>query len=239
MLWFGWDCLQLPSLMSRGCIVTPHFLREHHGPTPKALGDSAGFATHTRRGIAIAATDLACGDLSAAERSSVIHQRRRAGQSPRFEQVTEMGRLGLIVYLMLATTAGPWPCCCAVRRLLGDAAFKHRATACHHGNCSHYSCCHPQAGKRTRNPDGSAPYQKPECPCRQIPARLAVLPESVRAPTANVPGFPQRNSGGSAVLADRAHTTGALTFAMYAVRESDLACPTPRQMLSTLHVLLC
>jgi hypothetical protein len=91
-----------------------------------------------------------------------------------------MFRVGVSLYLMLTTLAGPWLCCCTSIRLLSAATPASRAEG---GDlpCVVHSCCHNRTDTaRHKNSERQPPKKTPSpdksCPCRQGHLNVASLP---------------------------------------------------------------
>jgi hypothetical protein len=94
-----------------------------------------------------------------------------------------MIRVGVSIYLMLTTLAGPWLCCCTTTRLLAPTtpaplAERHLPTSPAHKSC----CCRhqttaPDSESGTSAPPAPSSPGRP-CPCQQRQSNLASLPTS-------------------------------------------------------------
>lgn len=83
-----------------------------------------------------------------------------------------MLRAGLNLYLMFATLAGPWLCCCTTARL-GDQLVSLVKKG-YHGSSS--CCCkHASEPQNKRNSDNSQPSKVPPCPCQENRSHLVPL----------------------------------------------------------------
>ena len=92
-----------------------------------------------------------------------------------------MARIGLSIYLMFATLAGPWLCCCAPQRLRAPFALRPtkeqgQPPAHSQGSC----CCHQQPA---RCPEPEVPADRPRdpdkrdhpCPCGESRPQAVAL----------------------------------------------------------------
>lgn len=85
-----------------------------------------------------------------------------------------MVRIGVSIYLMLATAVGPWFCCCTTMRLLGSVvpaesggggrSHSARAGCCHH---KHQSKKLPEQNRSEKTPDRHDQPGQPSCPCQE------------------------------------------------------------------------
>ena len=89
-----------------------------------------------------------------------------------------MVRLGLVTYLVLATLAGPWLCCCTathlggrLNALPGRAETSPAASRC----CGHHAGGHQHQEHRKKAPQER---HSPDCPCRQDSSQAVALAES-------------------------------------------------------------
>lgn len=82
-------------------------------------------------------------------------------QSPQIAQA--MIRIGLAIYLIFATVAGPWFCCCSATRLANALGQLTRARESHVNSCSQRSGCCSCRHAAQQGSDESPP--KPRCPC--------------------------------------------------------------------------
>src|SRR5262245_66683577 len=77
-----------------------------------------------------------------------------------------MARIGLTLYLMLATTAGPWLCCCTAGRLPVFAVKTTHKAPSNGGCCGHHDGCpDPSDTKQDQSPQ-SPPAPDTPCPCK-------------------------------------------------------------------------
>lgn len=87
-----------------------------------------------------------------------------------------MVRVGLCLYLMFATVAGPLFCCCTLGPSAArpDRPAKQESRA--HGCCQHHTTTVPQDQTHQSSPEQRhRPADGPSCPCRQDGSRQAVL----------------------------------------------------------------
>lgn len=86
-----------------------------------------------------------------------------------------MFRIGLSVYLMFATLAGPWLCCCRLPRLSARFATLLRNDEAKSAESNHSCCQHRAPVKDSR----TVPHPNaPSCPCqgtRQVEPALVLL----------------------------------------------------------------
>ncbi len=91
-----------------------------------------------------------------------------------------MFRLVLIHQLVLSLLVGPMLCCCTTARLGHDASPPPRSTAS--GDQSpRKHCCggdqkSPDGGRKA--PGGEKPGDPANCPCKDAPAKVVVVPEA-------------------------------------------------------------
>lgn len=152
-----------------------------------------------------------------------------------------MVRIGISVYLMLATLVGPGLCCCTTPRLLAALAHPGKTEQ------PRLSCCphHHQSGVAD-HPTGpeQAPQKReqpghPDCPCQENRATLALL---------------SPDSESALQLLSRHLASGWMTFVgalpmavpqfVAGLTGVPGGCPafpflTARDMLRSLHVLRC
>ena len=97
--------------------------------------------------------------------------------------VSVMARLVVISYLVLATAAGPWLCCCTAERLHAAVNLVAGRVGIGEGPLSPASCCHLR--QHAPHPDSGASPGRPGerdqdgpcgCPGREDASLAAVLP---------------------------------------------------------------
>ncbi len=144
-----------------------------------------------------------------------------------------MFRIGLSVYLMLATLAGPWLCCCQLPRLSARfVASLQKEKAKPAG--SH--CCRCQEHVPVKDSEPSNPPKAPTCPCQSNRPALVLL-ESDEAKQLH------RDSNAQAV--DLLHFDSLSEVVVPSVGLMLTSSPlsplalTVREILSTLHILRC
>lgn len=103
--------------------------------------------------------------------------------------IRAMWRAGLTIYLVLATVAGPWFCCCTTFRLLD---WLIPAPAEEEGPVPACSCCceSSPAIDAPSHDDSQQPSQPPlECPCQQQRSETVAMaaPAPERAPVGELP----------------------------------------------------
>jgi hypothetical protein len=93
-----------------------------------------------------------------------------------------MVRIGLITYLMLATTAGPWVCCCTAGQVTNALASTLPGQGDVPSNpiCHSSTCCHrngtPATQQEPKKSDSERPQREgPSCPCQDYKPVLASL----------------------------------------------------------------
>ena len=76
-----------------------------------------------------------------------------------------MFRMAVISYLVLATLAGPFLCCCNAARIAAMLQSDPATSACRHGHCCH----HRDAVQETeqRAPSKNTPDPTKPCPCQE------------------------------------------------------------------------
>ena len=156
-------------------------------------------------------------------------------------------RLGLTVYLMLATVAGPAFCCC----LPGHFAALWTAASAKHSEsqrtCSCPACCHEQAPSEPSRQDVALPSRgqsnhpnDSQCPCKSAGAQAYAV-VSINSVAAKQ----LQQLGGSERAADLVGSLGTVasgpTIQGIALGCDCLIAPfqTPRDMLRALHILRC
>ena len=144
-----------------------------------------------------------------------------------------MFRIGLSVYLMLATLAGPWLCCCQPPRLSARfVAFLRNDEAKVIEN--HHSCCQHRVPVKDSHPTNLP--KAPSCPCHDNrPALVTPVSDGTRQL--------HRDSNAQAVdLWDYDSLSGVVmpSFGL-TLSSSALSSPvlTGRDILSSLHILRC
>jgi hypothetical protein len=142
-------------------------------------------------------------------------------------------RIGLSVYLMLATVAGPWLCCCQLPSFSARLVALLRNEAAPPAGTQH-SCCHRGVPVKDSRP--TSPPKAPSCPCQGNPSALVLL-ESGGARQV------QRDSNVQAIdLFDYDFLTGIVMPSVGMIRTcSPQSSPvlTGRDILSSLHILRC
>lgn len=147
-----------------------------------------------------------------------------------------MFRIGLSVYLMLATLAGPSFCCCQMSRL--SARFVHWLRSDEaNAAASTPSCCRHQAPTKDSQPPTHP--EKPSCPCRdsssERPALMVLEAE----------GAAQLHRDQSALaddLLDGDFLTSVLPLSTARIPASParfFSFESGRDILSSLHILRC
>lgn len=145
-----------------------------------------------------------------------------------------MVRIGLSVYLMLATLAGPSLCCCRLSHLSAPFATWIRNT---HANAaaSNRSCCQHHGPAKdsqpSKSPDGSS------CPCQGRCSETPALTLLEAEGTAKL----HRDLNAQVVVDCDFLPTLAMSSAALTLFSSALSSPvlTGRDILSTLHTLRC
>ena len=142
-----------------------------------------------------------------------------------------MVRIGVVVYLVLATAAGPAVCCCTMNRLFAFSSQGWSTTSSHHGCCNRH-------GKDGRRP-GEVPKRRPDCPCQDSPRDSAYL----AAAKSLVPEDAARslNLPGAAGMVGSALPHSLAPGAIIQVPRESIAFPfhDARQVLRALHILRC
>lgn len=147
-----------------------------------------------------------------------------------------MFRIGLSVYLMLVTLAGPWLCCCQLPRLSARFIALMRLDKAKPAGSIHSCCQHRLPVKDSQPP---AHPTDPSCPCQgthqETPALVLLESEGARQLdrdlNAQAVGMLDCDSF-SGVYSPLA----ALTLTSSALPSSVLS---GRDLLSTLHILRC
>jgi hypothetical protein len=150
--------------------------------------------------------------------------------------VKALFRIGLSVYLMFATLAGPWLCCCRLPHLSARFAALLRKDEAKPAESSHSCCQHRAPVKDSRpahHPDA------PSCPCQgtrqQEPALVLLESDGTR--------LLDRNSNAQAVdllgcdcLSGVVMPSVGLMLTSSSLSSSVLS---GRDILSSLHILRC
>ena len=151
-----------------------------------------------------------------------------------------MVRIGISIYLMLATLAGPWLCCCTPTRLLASLAHSGKAG-------QSQPCCrhHPSAaGEQHTGPKKSPRNQKqsghPACPWQENRSEPVGFfsPDSESAKQLQPRYFPCSLKDGSGVL-----PTIAMLYVEGTTKlpQEPGALPflTAQDILRSLHIMRC
>jgi hypothetical protein len=92
-----------------------------------------------------------------------------------------MLRWAFAIYMMLVTAAGPGLCCCSLTHLFAAHADRPAVPA---APADLPPCCQHTSAGQDHQGQGGCPREKqgddrhkPGCPCRQVEAKLAALPE--------------------------------------------------------------
>jgi hypothetical protein len=147
-----------------------------------------------------------------------------------------MLRIGMAVYLMLATTAGPWLCCCTANSLAAVvAASLPKRTAAESAPAAVCCCCHHQEA-RPEKPADHAPAPRRSCPCNENRLPFAVAAAAGWPSTAQ----PEANLQPLCLSHDLLKPRGSLADALDNGRDGPV---TPfrdgRAILCALHILRC
>jgi hypothetical protein len=153
-----------------------------------------------------------------------------------------MARIGLTLYLMLATVAGPWLCCCTAGQLPVSFSPTTPEPSVPHTCCG---CGAAPSGEPAANdeqaPDNPSPPAAPDgpCPCRKGLQKLSPLAKPVRSPGVEPGGsfeslYPFEAGTFFTVSSldprDQGRVPGEpITFPFYG----------PRDILRALHILRC
>lgn len=144
-----------------------------------------------------------------------------------------MFRIGLSVYLMLATLTGPWLCCCRLPRFSARFVVLLQNDKAKPAE-SHCCCCQHHVPVKDSEPPN--PPKAPTCPCQSNRPALVVL-ESDGARQLH------RNSNSQAVDLLDCDSLSAVVMAPVGLMltSSPLSAPvlTGRDILSALHILRC
>ena len=147
-----------------------------------------------------------------------------------------MIRIGLSVYLMLATLAGPWLCCCQLSRLSARFVALLRIDKTKPAESNHSCCQHRLPVKDSqprKHPDA------PSCPCQgtrqEAPALVLLESEGARQLDRDLNSQVVDLLGG-----DFLPGTVAFSAALNLVfSTASLPFVTGRDILSALHILRC
>ncbi len=144
-----------------------------------------------------------------------------------------MLRIGLSVYLMLATLTGPWLCCCQLPRM--SARFvAHLRNKQAKPTEDHPSCCQHRVPVKDSQPTN--PPKAPSCPCQGNRPALVLLESD---PARQL----QRDSSAQTLdLLDYDFLSGAVILSVGLMQTSSSQSPpvlTGRDILSSLHILRC
>jgi hypothetical protein len=142
-------------------------------------------------------------------------------------------RIGLSVYLMLATLTGPWLCCCQLPRMSARfAALLRNEQAKPAENPP--SCCQHRVPVKDSQPRN--PPKAPSCPCQDNRSALVLLESDGTRQL-------QRDSNAQALdLLDYDFLSGGVLPSVGLMRPSSPESPpvlTGRDILSSLHILRC
>ena len=155
--------------------------------------------------------------------------------SPALKAAVTVIRIGLSLYLALSAAVGPCLCCCLPSDVLA-LCKPVKQPACHEG-CSHHHAHHgkhPTHSKQAPCPSFPAPQR--DCPCKQNPTNLAVLPEQVSTPSGDFgPGAQTAN----AVTASTPINTTENVFSTQHFPCYGPAVETPGEIVRALHILRC
>ena len=144
-----------------------------------------------------------------------------------------MFRIGLSVYLMLATLVGPWLCCCQPPRLSARFVALLRSDKSMAAGSNH-SCCQHRLPVKDSQPTN--PPKAPSCPCQgNRPALVLLESDGTRQL--------HRDSNAQAVdQLDYDSLPGVVMPSFGLILASPpLSSPvlTGRDILSSLHILRC
>lgn len=147
-----------------------------------------------------------------------------------------MFRIGLSVYLMLATLVEPWLCCCQLPRFSARFVTLFRIEKAKPAESRQCCCQHPDPDVPVKDSQPANPPKTPWCPCQSNRLALVLLDSDVTRQL-------HRDSNAQAVdLLDYDSLTGIATpSAGLILTATPLTSSTltGRDILSSLHILRC
>ena len=147
-----------------------------------------------------------------------------------------MFRIGLSVYLMLVTLAGPWLCCCQLPRLSAQFIALMRIDKAK-PSASNHSCC--QHRMPVKDPQPPAHPTDPSCPCQ---GNRQASPALVSLDSEGAKQLDRDQNAQAVGLLDCDLLSGVFTpSATLTLTSSALSSPvlSGRDLLSSLHILRC
>jgi hypothetical protein len=155
-----------------------------------------------------------------------------------------MVRVGVCIYLMLTTLAGPGLCCCTVMRSAREVAPALRAERRPPASPSHRGCCCHRDTATPNEPLPDRGVPKPgspgrPCPCRQGQSNPVPLPtpSSQLAPESLAAHASQPLPGPAPALPAAGLLSGEGLCTLGTAH--DLPFLTAQDVLHTLHILRC
>lgn len=130
-----------------------------------------------------------------------------------------MFRVGITVYLMVATLAGPSLCCCSMERVTAfafDAVFSSR-----NDQTASHCCCATTCSKESSKNGQQAPHDPDKCPCKEKSNSRIAMPPMERVEVSQ-----------SDLMAEFVASFAAATFGSEIV---TVAVPFVREQSDSLH----
>jgi hypothetical protein len=170
-----------------------------------------------------------------------ISDNRKGGTYRRLYPVVHFGvdpvfRIGLSVYLMFATLAGPWLCCCQLSRLSAQLTALLRIDKAKSAETIH-CCCQQRVPMKDSQP--SKHPKAPSCPCQNnrenSPALVSLESQATRQ-------LDRELNAQTVDLLGCDCLSGIIMPSLAAtLTSSALSAPdrTGRDILSSLHILRC
>jgi len=149
-----------------------------------------------------------------------------------------MFRVALASYLIFATVAGPWLCCCSVARLSGHPADTPTRTP--HPSSTHTCCCcHFATEEEQPQPEEqpAQPRSPEQCPCKESGSRTA----PAFAPEATIELARHAVDGFLYLLPLATEGDVLLSAGAFAIAQGCLTTPflTAEDLLRVFHILRC
>ena len=152
-----------------------------------------------------------------------------------------MARIGLALYLVFSTAAGPSLCCCLPGDLLALCTAARQPSSAHHGCCGHPAHDRDHLTRKSdRTPGDPSPAPHRPCPCKETcPQPLVFLTSelssgaeegrSLEAPRSIEAGWHPLSARSLTLPAEGQLPTGSITCSW---------CD-PRAILRACHILRC
>jgi hypothetical protein len=148
-----------------------------------------------------------------------------------------MLRIGLTIYLIVATATGPSLCCCTALALaLFHSAAKHPTTPKDQDETAH-ACCHHRHPATFRATREEPSHPAHTCSCGDSRPELVLSPSSPRAviaSSAELPAF-----GQDTLIPHSSDPASVALSAANSASRGFCACPCARAVLDSRHILRC